>query len=65
VINSNLGRMYLDLSPFSRYGQFFFEFLPPPFNLQFDSVPIALDCWNFAWPCLIHMANYSCKSFPL
>jgi len=38
-------------------------FLPPPFNPQFENVPLALDGWNFACPSVRHMANYSCKKF--
>jgi len=56
------------LSPFLRYGQFSVEKRTlfstfSSLNPQFEIVRLALDGWNFAFPSLTHMANYSCKKF--
>jgi len=39
------------------YDQFSIKFPTPPFNPQFENVPLALDRWNFACLGLWHVAN--------
>jgi len=67
VINSNLGPIShrsWDMDQFSIGKRTFF--LPlHPFNLQFETVPLALNGRNFACPSSTHMANYSWKKFSL
>jgi len=65
VINSNLGR----ISHRFRDGQVSVKnahvSYPRPFNPEFENVPLVRDGWNFAYPSLTHMVNYSCKKFCL
>jgi len=60
VINGNLG---LISHRFRHMDSFPSNFLPRPFNPQFEIVPLAVDNWNFACQSFAHMANYLCKKF--
>jgi len=65
VINSDFGRIFHRFRDMASFPIKRTLFLPPPFNPQFENVSLALDGLNFSCPSLTHIANYSCKSFPL
>jgi len=64
VLNSNLCLSpFIMIWPVFRFSLKNAHFLPPSIQLQFENVPLSLDCWNCACSSLRHIANYSCKKF--
>jgi len=69
AINSNLGlgnhisHRFRDMGSFPLKTHIFPT--PPPFNLEFENVTLALDHWNFTCWGLKHRHNYLRKKCPI